>query len=118
MATREINSHNPKTMTPSSNKRKLYAAFVAISSICAAGGSTSQDTASGDEAIDYGNHNQEWEDGPSSWEEFGHDNDPSVCSLPRITVEEWEAGRYWDGPKPVIVKNATDGWAALHNWKK
>ena len=70
------------------------------------------------EEVDYGNHNQEWEDGPSSWEEFGHDNDPSVCSLPRITVEEWEAGRYWDGPKPVIVKNATDGWAALHNWKK
>eukprot|EP00579_Thalassiosira_antarctica_P005695 CAMPEP_0201883222 /NCGR_PEP_ID=MMETSP0902-20130614/15220_1 /ASSEMBLY_ACC=CAM_ASM_000551 /TAXON_ID=420261 /ORGANISM="Thalassiosira antarctica, Strain CCMP982" /LENGTH=85 /DNA_ID=CAMNT_0048411957 /DNA_START=29 /DNA_END=282 /DNA_ORIENTATION=- len=41
--------------------------------------------------IDYGNHNLEWEDGPSSWEEFGHDNDPSVCGLPVLTVEEWEA---------------------------
>eukprot|EP00579_Thalassiosira_antarctica_P000628 CAMPEP_0201867376 /NCGR_PEP_ID=MMETSP0902-20130614/1622_1 /ASSEMBLY_ACC=CAM_ASM_000551 /TAXON_ID=420261 /ORGANISM="Thalassiosira antarctica, Strain CCMP982" /LENGTH=394 /DNA_ID=CAMNT_0048392519 /DNA_START=49 /DNA_END=1233 /DNA_ORIENTATION=+ len=71
-----------------------------------------------DEPIDYGNHNPEWEDGPSSWEEFGHDNDPSVCGLPVLTVEEWEAGKYWDGNKPVLVKNMTDGWAALNHWKK
>ena len=45
--------------------------------------------------IDYGNHNLNWEDGPASWEEFGHDNAPDVCGVPRLTVEEWEAGRYW-----------------------
>jgi len=33
-------------------------------------------------------------------------------------VEEWEVGRYWEGNQPVLVKNATDGWAALNNWKK
>ena len=70
-----------------------------------------------DEIIDYGNHNLEWEDGPASWEEFGHDNDPSVCGLPVLTVEEWEEGRYWEGNKPVLVKNVTDGWAALKNWR-
>ena len=69
--------------------------------------------------IDYGNHNENWEDGPSSWDEFGHDNDPDVCGLPRITVEEWEDKRYWEGKYgPVIVMNVTDGWAALNNWKK
>ena len=72
-----------------------------------------------EEDIDYGNHNENWEDGPSSWEEFGHENDPDVCGLPRITVEEWEAKRYWEGKYgPVIVMNVTDGWAALNNWKK
>ena len=70
-----------------------------------------------EEIIDYGNHNLEWEDGPASWEEFGHDNDPSVCGLPVLTVEEWEEGRYWEGNKPVLVKNVTDGWAALKNWR-
>lgn len=68
--------------------------------------------------VDYGNHNQEWEDGPSSWEEFGHDNDPSVCGLPVLTVKEWEEGRYWEGMKPVLVSDVTDGWPALNNWKK
>ena len=68
--------------------------------------------------IDYGNHNLEWEDGPSSWEEFGHDNDPSVCGVQRLTVAEWEAGRYWKKNRPVIVTNATAGWAAMHRWRK
>lgn len=70
------------------------------------------------ETIDYGNHNQNWEDGPTSWEEFGHDNDPSICGVPRITVQEWEEGKYWEGKHPVIVLNVTNGWAALNNWKK
>jgi hypothetical protein len=61
---------------------------------------------------------ENWEDGPASKEEFDHDNDPEVCGLPRLTVEEWESGRYWEGKKPVIVMNVTDGWAALEHWKK
>ena len=69
---------------------------------------------SGDE-IDYGNHNTNWEDGLASWEEFGHDN--SACNIPRLTVEEWERGRYWEGIKPVIVRGVTDNWAANTNWK-
>ncbi|KAL7467087.1 hypothetical protein ACHAXS_007352 [Conticribra weissflogii] len=60
----------------------------------------------------------EWEDGPASREEFDHDNAPDVCGIPVLTVEEWEAGRYWEGSKPVLVKNVTDGWAALEHWKK
>lgn len=69
--------------------------------------------------IDYGNHNQEWEDGPTSWTEFGHDNAPEICGLPIISVTEWEEKRWWEGKLgPCIVKNVTDGWAALHNWKK
>ncbi|KAL7532012.1 hypothetical protein ACHAXR_004371 [Thalassiosira sp. AJA248-18] len=87
----------------------LIAALLALSSV------HPQETP---DDIDHGNHNLEWEDGPSSWEEFGHDNEPSICGLPVLTVEEWEAGKYWDGNKPVLVKNVTDGWAALHNWKK
>ena len=59
-----------------------------------------------------------WEDAPASRDEFDHDNDPSVCGIPVLTVEEWEAGRYWEGSKPVLVKNVTDGWAALKHWKK
>ncbi|KAL7532791.1 hypothetical protein ACHAWF_004245 [Thalassiosira exigua] len=69
------------------------------------------------EAIDYGNRNLEWEDGPSSWEEFGHDNDPAVCGVPRITVREWEEGRFWEGNRPYIVTNVTEGWAANNNWR-
>lgn len=65
--------------------------------------------------IDYGNHNLNWEDGHSSWDEFGHDN--SECGLPVLSVEEWEAGKYWEGDQPVLVKNVTKGWAALNNWK-
>ena len=57
-------------------------------------------------------------DGPASTEEFDHDNDPSICGLPFLTVEEWESGRYWEGDKPVIVKNVTAGWAAMEHWKK
>eukprot|EP00804_Cyclotella_cryptica_P020020 CCRYP_007896-RC/>CCRYP_007896-RC protein AED:0.39 eAED:0.39 QI:341/1/1/1/1/1/3/411/445 len=57
-------------------------------------------------------------DAPASREEFDHDNDPEVCGLPILTVEEWEAGRYWEGNKPVIVKNVTAGWAAMEHWKK
>jgi len=71
------------------------------------------------EDVDHGNHNEEWSDGPASWEEFGHDNRPELCGLPRLTVEEWEAGEYWTGRAgPVIVRNVTEGWAALNNWKK
>jgi len=50
----------------------------------------------------YGNLNEKWEDGPSSWEEYGHDNDPSVCGLPVLTVEEWERGKYWEGGRSVL----------------
>ena len=72
-----------------------------------------------EEEIDYGNHNQEWEDGPTSWTEFGHDNSPEICGLPIISVTEWEEKRWWEGKLgPCIVKNVTDGWPALHNWKK
>lgn len=71
-----------------------------------------------EEDVDYGNHNLEWEDGPSSWEEFGHDNDPDVCGLQFLTVAEWEEGRFWEGDVPVIVKNVTGEWPALVNWKK
>lgn len=68
-----------------------------------------------DNTIDYGNHNLNWEDGQSSWDEYGHDN--SACGLPVLTVEEWEAGKYWEGDLPVLVTNVTKGWAALNNWK-
>ena len=88
----------------------LFATLLALATVAG-----SQDAA---EEIDYGNHNLEWEDGPTSWEEFGHANAPDVCGLPVLTVEEWEAGKYWEGNKPVLVKNMTDGWAALTNWKK
>ena len=45
-----------------------------------------------EENIDYGNHNENWEDGHSSWDEFGHDN--THCNVKVLTVEEWEAGKY------------------------
>jgi hypothetical protein len=61
---------------------------------------------------------KEWEDGQSSWEEFGHDNNPDICGLPLLSVAEWENGRYWERNKPVLVSGVTDGWAALSNWKK
>ena len=67
--------------------------------------------------IDYGNHNRNWEDGPTSWSEFGHDNSPDVCGLPLISVEEWESGRYWERDTPVMVANVPAHWDALHNWK-
>ena len=110
---------NPACINPRRRRRRptsggrpslLAAAVLALATVAG-----SQDAA---EEIDYGNHNLEWEDGPTSWEEFGHDNDPAVCGLPVLTVEEWEAGKYWEGNKPVLVKNVTDGWAALTNWKK
>ena len=70
-------------------------------------------------SIDYGNHNQEWEDGPTSWLEFGHDNSPEICGLPIISVVEWEEKRWWEGKfGPCIVKNVTDGWLALEHWTK
>eukprot|EP00985_Skeletonema_marinoi_P032860 scaffold39814_cov329-Skeletonema_marinoi.AAC.1 len=59
-----------------------------------------------------------WEEAPASYEEFDHDNDPSVCRLPIVTVEEWEKNRMWESETPVIVKNVTDGWKALENWSK
>ena len=60
----------------------------------------------------------EWEDGQSSWEEYGHDNNPDICGLPLLTVAEWESGRYWERNKPVLVSGLTNGWAALTHWKK
>ena len=60
----------------------------------------------------------EWEDGPSSWDEFGHDNDPDVCGLRVMSAKEWESGRYWEGKEPVLVTGVTDGWPARTNWKK
>lgn len=63
-------------------------------------------------------HYKTWDDAPASWEEFGHDNDPNICGVPVLTVEEWEAGRYWEKEKPVLVKNITDGWPALDHWTK
>ena len=59
-----------------------------------------------------------WEDAPASWEEYGHDNDESVCGVPRLTVEEWERGKYWQRNKPVIVVNVTEHWPAVEHWKK
>ena len=59
-----------------------------------------------------------WGESPASWEEFGHDNDKTICRLPIISVEEWEAGQYWLKQEPVIVKNATKGWGALEHWTK
>jgi hypothetical protein len=70
-----------------------------------------------DDGVDYGNHNLRWDDGPSSWDEFGHDNDPDVCRMRTITVEEWESGRYWRGNVPVMVKNVTAGWDANVHWE-
>ncbi|KAL3792831.1 hypothetical protein ACHAW5_003717 [Stephanodiscus triporus] len=70
-----------------------------------------------DDGVDYGNHNLSWEDGPSSWDEFGHDNDPAICRMRTMTVEEWEMGRHWRNNVPVMVTNVTEGWAANHNWK-
>ena len=93
-------------------------------------------TAAGDAALDGGMANREndddgerrrrlllllpveWEDGPSSWDEFGHDNDPDVCGLRAMTAKEWESGRYWEGKEPVLVTGVTDGWPARTNWKK
>ena len=60
----------------------------------------------------------EWGDGPSSRDEFDHNNDPRVCGVEFLTVDEWEAGRHWERQQPVIVRNVTAGWAALTHWKK
>ena len=59
-----------------------------------------------------------WEDAPSSRDEFDHGNDKRLCGLPIVSVEQWEAGRLWEGEQPVIVKNVTDGWKALEHWTK
>ncbi len=67
--------------------------------------------------VDYGNHNLRWDDGPSSWDEFGHDNDPDVCRMRTMTVEEWESGRHWRHNVPVMVTNVTSGWDANVNWE-
>jgi hypothetical protein len=75
----------------------------------------SRSEANGD--IDYGNHNTQWSQGPSSWEEFGHTNDPSVCKLQTITVDEWERGKYWRGNVPVMVMNVTTNWDANVHWE-
>jgi hypothetical protein len=104
------------------NHRAVYAALLCFLAVCVGVTFSQEDTVTTatmeEENIDYGNHNLEWEDGPSSWDEFGHDNAPDICGVQVLTVQEWEEGRYWAGNKPVIVKNVTDGWAALNNWKK
>lgn len=61
---------------------------------------------------------KDWEDAPASWEEYGHDNDESVCGVPRLTIEQWEKGKYWQKNKPVIVMNVTEHWPAAQHWKK
>ncbi len=61
---------------------------------------------------------KDWEDAPASWEEYGHDNDESVCGVPRLTIEQWEKGKYWQKNKPVIVMNVTEHWPAVQHWKK
>lgn len=72
----------------------------------------------GDKSPAISSYYETWDDAPASWEEFGHDNDPSVCRVPILTVEEWEQGRYWEREEPVLVKNVTDGWPALEHWTK
>ena len=104
------------------NHCAVYAALLFSLAVCVGVAFSQEDTVTTatmeEENIDYGNHNLEWEDGPSSWDEFGHDNAPDICGVQVLTVQEWEEGRYWAGNKPVIVMNVTDGWAALNNWKK
>lgn len=78
---------------------------------------TKVDGTSCDEKIDLGRYPR-WDDAPTSAEEFDHDNDKTVCRLPVISVEEWEAGRYWEGEEPVIVQNVIEGWPALEHWTK
>ncbi len=106
----------------------LLSTIVTLSSIASTTAITTPDWDSGDPdrpstdevdpSIDYGNHNLNWDDGPASWEEFGHDNDPNVCGIRYMSMEEWEEEKGWEGDRPVIVRNATEGWAALRNWKK
>ena len=74
-------------------------------------------SAADETCIDVGRY-KTWGDSPASWEEFGHDNDKTICRLPIISVEEWEKGEYWLKQEPVIVKNVTDGWGALEHWTK
>jgi len=81
------------------------------------GGTEHGDDGDDDGQVDYGNHNHNWEDGHSSWDEFGHDNDPSVCKMRTMTVGEWEAGRHWRNNVPVMVTNVTDNWAANVHWR-
>ena len=103
------------------NQAIIVTVVVAITVFCAAVSWSSvksnHQEAEDETQIDYGNHNVEWEDGHASWDEFGHDNDPNVCGIPVLTVEEWERGKHWEGNRPVLVKNITDGWAALKHWK-
>ena len=79
--------------------------------------STTENRSEANGDIDYGNHNTKWSQGPSSWEEFGHTNDPNICRLQTITLDEWERGKYWRYNVPVMVMNVTADWDANMNWE-
>lgn len=79
--------------------------------------STTENRSEANGDIDYGNHNTKWSQGPSSWEEFGHANDPNICRLQTITLDEWERGKYWRYNVPVMVMNVTADWDANMNWE-
>ena len=96
----------------------LFGAASSLLLVVVSGGGTATDDVIYHDGTDRDHLPMEWEDGPSSWTEFGHDNDPSVCGLRLLTVDEWEAGRYWNGRVPVMVSGVTNGWRALDNWKK
>ena len=64
--------------------------------------------ADADDGADYGNHTARWDQGHSSWEEFGHENDPDVCRMMTITPDEWERGKYWRHNVPVMVSRVLD----------
>ena len=70
----------------------LAISFLALLSCFTVNSITAATTDEDEENIDYGNHNENWEDGHSSWDEFGHDN--THCNVKVLTVEEWEAGKY------------------------
>ena len=112
-------------MPPRHRRHRAFASLVVVSLlptaalVIAGEGTAVDDDVDGEIDRDGGDRlPAQWEDGPSSWDEFGHDNDPSVCGLRMLTVKEWEAGRYWEGREPVLVSGVTDGWPALNNWKK
>jgi len=98
-----------------SKMRKSTPSETTTTTTAAASTTENRSEANGD--IDYGNHNTKWSQGPSSWEEFGHANDPDICRLRTITLDEWERGKYWRYNVPVMVTNVTADWDANVNWE-
>ena len=96
----------------------VFVAYAGIDSSCAEGDASCAAASSASSSSPVFGRYPSWEDAPSSYEEFDHDNDGKVCRLPIISVEEWEVGRYWEREEPVIVRNVTDGWKALEHWTK